>query len=80
MIYQLYTPEKFLFLLEGGCDILLWNYRGYGYSTGYPTFKNAKTDVVELFDYIKKKNLKKFSYLSYYFQINQNDFLNYILF
>ena len=59
MIYQLYTPEKFLFLLEGGSDILLWNYRGYGYSTGYPTFKNAKTDVVELFDYIKKKNLYK---------------------
>ena len=59
MIYQLYTPEKFLFLLEGGCDILLWNYRGYGYSTGYPSFKNAKTDVVELFDYLKKKNLYK---------------------
>lgn len=59
MIYQLYTPEKFLFLLEGGCDIILWNYRGYGYSTGYPTFKNSKTDVVELFDYLKKKNLYK---------------------
>ena len=68
MIYQLYTPEKFLFLLEGGCDILLWNYRGYGYSTGYPTFKNAKTDVVELFDYLKKKNLYK-KYGAYGFSV-----------
>ena len=56
MIYQLFTPEKFLFLLEGGCDVLLWNYRGYGYSTGHATFKNSKTDIIELFDYIKKKN------------------------
>ena len=59
MIYQLFTPEKFLFLLEGGCDILFWNYRGYGYSTGHPTLKNAKTDIVELFDYIKKKSKYK---------------------
>ena len=48
MIYQLFTPDRFLYLLEGGCDILFWNYRGYGGSTGYPTFKNAKTDVLEL--------------------------------
>ena len=59
MVYQLYTPEKFLFLLEGGCDILFWNYRGYGYSTGTPTFKNAKTDIVELFDHIYIKGLYK---------------------
>jgi len=66
MIYQLFTPEKFLFLLNGGCDVLLWNYRGYGYSTGHPTFKNAKTDVMELFDYIKKKNqYKKFGVFGY---------------
>ena len=55
MIYQLFTPDKFLPFLEGGCDILLWNYRGYGNSTGYPTFKNAKTDALELFDFAKKK-------------------------
>ena len=55
MIYQLFSPEKFLYLLEGGCDVLLWNYRGYGYSTGHSTFKNAKTDIIELFDYIKQK-------------------------
>ena len=59
MIYQIIIPEKFLCFLERGCDILLWNYRGYGYSTGYPTFKNAKTDIVELFDYIKKKGQYK---------------------
>ena len=66
MIYQIIIPEKFLCFLEGGCDILLWNYRGYGYSTGYPTFKNAKTDIVELFDYIKKKSqYKKYGVFGY---------------
>ena len=66
MIYQLFTPEKFLFLLEAGCDILFWNYRGYGYSTGCPNFKNTKTDIVELFDYIKKKNkYKKYGVCGY---------------
>ena len=67
MIYQLFTPDKFLYLLEGGCDILLWNYRGYGGSTGYPTFKNAKTDVLELFDYAKKRyiNYNRFGVYGY---------------
>ena len=67
MIYQLFTPDRFLYLLEGGCDILFWNYRGYGGSTGYPTFKNAKTDVLELFDYAKKKyiNYNKFGVYGY---------------
>ena len=67
MIYQLFTPDKFLPFLEGGCDILLWNYRGYGGSSGYPTFKNAKTDALELFDYAKKKyiNYNKFGVYGY---------------
>ena len=67
MIYQLFTPDKFLFLLEGGCDIIFWNYRGYGGSTGYPSFKNAKTDALELFDYAKKKyfNYNKYGVYGY---------------
>lgn len=66
MLYQLYTPEKFLSYLQGGCEILLWNYRGYGSSSGYPTFKNAKSDVIELFDYIKKKGqYNKYGALGY---------------
>ena len=67
MIYQLFTPDKFLPFLEGGCDILLWNYRGYGGSSGYPTFKNAKTDALELFDFAKKKyiNYNKFGVYGY---------------
>ena len=67
MIYQLFTPDKFIPFLEGGCDILLWNYRGYGGSSGYPTFKNAKTDALELFDYAKKKyiNYNKFGVYGY---------------
>ena len=67
MLYQFYTPDRFLSFLEGGCDILLWNYRGYGGSTGNPTFKNAKTDVLELFDFAKKKyiNYNKFGVYGY---------------
>ena len=67
MIYQLFTPDKFLPFLEGGCDVLLWNYRGYGGSSGYPTFKNAKTDALELFDFAKKKyiNYNKFGVYGY---------------
>ena len=67
MIYQLFTPDKFIDFLKGGCDILLWNYRGYGGSSGYPTFKNAKTDALELFDFAKKKyiNYNKFGVYGY---------------
>ena len=69
MIYQLFTPDKFISLLEGGCDILLWNYRGYGSSTGNPTFKNAKTDALELFDYAKKKYSKYTKYGVYGYSV-----------
>ena len=69
MIYQLFTPDKFISLLEGGCDILLWNYRGYGSSTGNPTFKNAKTDALELFDYAKKKYSKYNKYGVYGYSV-----------
>ena len=66
MIYQLFTPDKFLYILEGGCDILLWNYRGYGSSTGYPTFQNAKSDVLELYDFAKKNfGYKKYGVYGY---------------
>ena len=67
MIYQFFIPEKFISFLEGGCDILLWNYRGYGGSSGNPTFKNAKTDILELFDFVKKKyiNYNKYGVYGY---------------
>ena len=56
MIYQFFSPEKFYFYYEGGCDILFWNYRGYGQSTGFSTFDNVKKDILELYDEIKKLN------------------------
>ena len=56
MIYEFFTPEKYFFYYEGGCDILFWNYRGYGLSEGHSTFDNNKTDILELFDELKKMN------------------------
>jgi len=56
MIYEFFTPEKYFFYYEGGCDILFWNYRGYGLSEGHCTFANNKKDILELFDEIKKMN------------------------
>ena len=50
MTYQFFSPEKFYFYFEGGCDILLWNYRGYRHSDGFSTFENVKNDIVELYD------------------------------
>ena len=37
---------------HNNCDVLFWNYRGFGYSTGKATFDNLRSDIVELFDYI----------------------------
>ena len=44
--------------LNKGIDILLWNYRGYGYSNGKVTINNIKSDVIELYDNII--SLKKY--------------------
>lgn len=56
MIYEFFSPEKYFFYYEGGCDILYWNYRGYGLSEGHCTFNNNRDDILELFDEIKKMN------------------------
>ena len=53
-IYELYTPRLFKNYILYNVDILVWNYRGYGYSTGYSSFNNIKRDVVELYDEIIK--------------------------
>jgi hypothetical protein len=57
MIYQFFSPEKYFFYYQGGCDILFWNYRGYGQSDGFSTFDNVKKDILELYDEIKKLNI-----------------------
>ena len=56
MIYQFFSPEKYYFYYEGGCDILFWNYRGYGQSDCFSTFDSVKNDILELYDEIKKLN------------------------
>jgi hypothetical protein len=56
MIYEFFSPEKYGFYYEGGCDVLFWNYRGYGFSEGHCTFNNNRDDILELFDEIKKMN------------------------
>ena len=56
MIYEFISPERYFFYYEGGCDILFWNYRGYGLSEGHCTFSNNRKDILELFDEIKKLN------------------------
>ena len=56
MIYEFFTPDKYFFYYEGGCDLLFWNYRGYGLSEGHCTFDNNKKDILELFDELKKMN------------------------
>ena len=56
MIYQFFTPEKYYFYYEGNCDILFYNYRGYGESDGFSTFENAKSDILEMFDEISRWN------------------------
>lgn len=42
--------------LEKNCDVLCWNYRGFGFSTGRPTFDNIKTDVKRLYDTVTSFN------------------------
>ena len=54
MIYEFFFPERYFFYYEGGCDVLFWNYRGYGLSEGHSTFTNNRRDILEIFDEIKK--------------------------
>ena len=39
--------------LNYGIDVLLWNYRGYGESGGFPTMNNIKSDCERVLDFIK---------------------------
>ena len=38
-----------------GLNVVLWNYRGYGESTGLATSNNVQTDAEEIVEYIKKE-------------------------
>lgn len=47
-IIELYTTSR--------VDILLWNYRGYGYSTGSPSYESIKKDAELVIQFAKKQN------------------------
>lgn len=41
--------------LSYGINIVLWNYRGYGESTGYSTIQNIQSDAEKLIEFITEK-------------------------
>lgn len=41
------------YFLEKGLNVFVWNYRGYGLSTGSPSPSNLKKDVDSVFDYLR---------------------------
>ena len=41
--------------LKNDIDVLCWNYRGYGFSTGHPNFDNLRSDIIEIYDEIKPR-------------------------
>jgi alpha-beta hydrolase superfamily lysophospholipase len=42
--------------LRNNIDVLLWNYRGYGLTTGSPSFSNIKKDAEAVIEFARKKN------------------------
>ena len=52
--YQIFSRNLFTKYLSKGIDVLCWNYRGYGFSTGVATFDNMKSDVIEIYEEIEK--------------------------
>lgn len=59
-IFELIPKTKIDFYMNSGFSFLCWNYNGYGYSKGSPSFKNIKAGVLELYDIIiPKYNFKK---------------------
>ena len=43
------------FYLEKGFHVILWNYRGYGKSTGSPTIRLSQKDAESVYRYFSKK-------------------------
>ena len=56
--YQVFSRNILLNkYLSQGIDVLCWNYRGYGFSTGKATFNNLKSDVIEIYEEIEKMKI-----------------------
>ena len=55
--FQIFARNfKFEKYLQSNMDILFWNYRGYGLSKGNISYSKIRSDVLELFDEVKKNN------------------------
>ena len=61
MYYEQFSDEILNYYFgHNNLEILFWNYRGYGLSSGYSNLKNIKNDCLDLFDLIiQKYNYKK---------------------
>ena len=52
--YQIFARNISLNIyLNKGIDLLCWNYRGYGFSTGKADFNNLKEDIIDIYTEIK---------------------------
>ena len=56
--FEFIAGKKLKFYLDKNIDVLLWNYRGYGYSKGRASFSTTKNDVLKIFD----EGTKKYKY------------------
>lgn len=50
-----YTDKWVDYYLENGINVFLWNYRGYGDSTGSISFANMKCDATTVVHHLKKE-------------------------
>ena len=61
--YQIFSRNiRLESYLQSDIDILCWNYRGYGFSKGKSSYNKLRSDVLELFDEVKKNfNYERFA-------------------
>lgn len=52
---QIYNSEWPNFYLDYGINVVLWNYRGYGQSTGFPSPGRNRRDVELVFSFARNK-------------------------
>lgn len=50
-----YTDKWVDYYLDNGINVFVWNYRGYGDSTGKVTFENMQTDASLVVQHLKKE-------------------------
>ena len=51
--YPIYPTNIYYYLYNLNCNIIIWNYRGFGLRKGFTTFSNIDKDVDILSNYIK---------------------------